>query len=106
MTTKYETIPSHIIADGIESVIGKLQRRKTRLEVSTAWNFVDQNGRAITIHYRVIDLAISNQSDYSCDNYTIEAVFYKGRKVNLTSAGEQELLGILNIKNPASLKFN
>lgn len=117
MENKYAEIPygafqgyvDHVskeLADGQSKMMDKLMKTKSRIEASDIINIIDDNGKELEVFYRVIDCCDNAQTDVSCDNYTIEQVLYKGRKVNLKGRGEQAILEHLNRMNPAGLKYS
>lgn len=89
-----------IIANGIDTMLSKLLKRKSRIEVCDIINITDNQGREMKVYYRVIDAPNSPQTDESSDNYSIEQVTYKERKVNLSGRAEQSLLEQINVINP------
>lgn len=96
---------SEMYADGIEKFLQKLTRGKSRLEVCDIISVTDDNGREIEVFYRVIDACPNAQTDISRDSYDVEQVLYKGKKVNLTSRGEQEIYEWLYINNPGKIHY-
>lgn len=96
---------SLILADGMQTFINKLQKRRSRIEACDMINVCDEHNRTMDVYYRVIDAPPSNQTDESGDSYTIEQVLYKGKRVALSGKGEQELLLHLNTVNPKGVRY-
>lgn len=76
---------------GADFIAAKLFKTKSRIEASEIVSILDNNGRVIDVFYRVLDACPNAQTDLSEDIFTIEQVTYKGRRVNLSSRGEEIL---------------
>lgn len=85
----------------LDAFVSAMTRRKSRIEVSTQIPYTDEHGRTVSVYFRLIDACPNAQTDVSCDCYTIEQVTFKGRKVCLSSNGEQTLLTWLNDVQPS-----
>lgn len=79
-----------LIATGQDHAFS-FMKPKSRIEASKIVSILDDNGRVIDVFYRVLDACPNAQTDLSEDIFTIEQVTYKGRRVNLSSRGEQIL---------------
>lgn len=97
--TTYSFSPDTTCADVMEEFMRKLMKPKTRIEVCEIITHTDLYGREVEIFYRVIDAPKSPQTDDIEDCYDIEQVTYKGKKVKLSSMGEQDLYDFLNLIN-------
>lgn len=99
---KYEHTPLSVtLAGGIDYLLDKLTKPKSRLEASSVISFdFDEEIGECEIFFRVIDMALSHQTDESADNYTIEEVRRNGNKITITGRQEQIILEHLNRTNP------
>lgn len=88
------------IADGIDKLLAALTKPKSRIDLCSIILIQDDLGREMEVYYRLEDLALNAQTDESRESYLIEQVKYCGKRVNLTTRGERNILEEINFINP------
>lgn len=93
MTTKYADAKlSEAIAGAQDTMLNKLMKRKSRLEVCDTMIWKDEELSDIEIYYRKVNECPNAQTDEPEDYYTIECAKIDGEEIRLPGNIEQDIL--------------